>query len=143
MCVFEKQFVMERHSSALIERSKKCDMRTIVIKLDTLGPSIKKRLSLEIPAVQDERGNSLFTFDCLRKLTRQYVGKQEDANRLCELLRAAEESAARGDFEAKARFLSSYIDEVSAQTRQLDLSRKRIFKAALTLMRYPRRRANR
>ena len=118
-------------------------MRTTIIKLDVHGPALKRQLSLEIPAVQDEPGNSLFTFDCLRKLTRQYVGKQEDANRLWELLRAAEAAAARGDFEAKARFLSSYIDEVSAQTRQLDLSRKRIFKAALTLMRYPRRRANR
>jgi len=118
-------------------------MRTTIIKLDTLGPARKKQFSLEIPAAQDEPGNSPFNFDCLRKLTRQYVGKQEDANRLCELLRSAEEAAARGDFEAKARFLSSYIDEVSAQAQQLDLSRKRIFKAALTLMRYPRRRANR
>ena len=72
-------------------------------------------------------------------MTRQYVGKEEEANRLCELLRAAEEAAARGDFAAKAKFLASYIYEVSAQTHQPDLSRKRIIRAALTLMRYPRR----
>jgi hypothetical protein len=97
----------------------------------------------ELHAVQNEPGNSLITFDCLRDLTRQYVCKEEDVNRLCGLLRAAEEAAARGDFAAKARFLSSYIDEVSAQAQQLDLSRKLIFKGALTLMRYPRISANR
>jgi hypothetical protein len=108
-----------------------------------MGKNMMKldRLS-ELHAVQNEPGNSLITFDCLRDLTREYVGK-EDANRLCGLLRAAEEAAARGDFAAKARFLSSYIDAVSAQAQQLDLSRKLIFRAALTLMRYPRISSNR
>jgi len=111
-----------------------------MLKLDMLCPEPKRKLSVGLPAVQNEQGNWLFTFDSLRNLTRQYVGKEEDANRLCGLLRAAEEAVARGDFAAKARILSSYIDEVSAQAHQLDLSRKLIFKATLTLMRYPRRR---
>jgi len=111
-----------------------------MLKLDMPSPELKRYLSFGLPAVQNEPGDSIFTFDCLRNLTRQYVGKEEDANRLCELLKSAEEAAARGDFAAKARFLSSYIDEVSAQARQLDLSRKQIFKATHTLMRYPRRR---
>ena len=100
---------------------------------------LKKRLSVGLPSVQNEPGNSLFSFDSLRNLTMQYVSKEEDANRLCELLRAAEAAAARGDFAAKAKFLSSYIYEVSAQPHQQDLSRKRIIKATLTLMRYPRK----
>ena len=62
-----------------------------------------------------------------------------EVDRLCDLLRAAEEAAARGDFAAKAKFLSSYIYEVSAQPDQQDSSRKRIIRATLTLMRYPRR----
>src|SRR5262245_12906934 len=111
-------------------------------KLDMLCSELKRRFSFGLPAVQEEQGNSLFSFDSLCDLTRQYVGKEEDANRLCELLKAAEAAAARGDFAGKAKYLSSYIYEVSAQTHQQDLSRKRIIKATLTLMRYPRRRAS-
>jgi prepilin-type N-terminal cleavage/methylation domain-containing protein len=86
------------------------------MKLEMLSPELNRQISVGLPAVQNETGNSLFTFDCLRNLTRQYVGNEEDADRLCGLLRAAEEAVARGDFAAKARFLGSYIDEVSAQT---------------------------
>ena len=128
-------------SSALIKGPEKYDMRNKILKLDRLSSELKRRFSIELPALQNGQGNSLFTstFDSLRNLTRQYVGKVEDANRLCELLRAAEEAAARGDFAAKAKFLSSYIYEVSAQIHQQDLSRKQIIRATLTLMRYPRR----
>jgi hypothetical protein len=114
-------------------------MRNNILKLDRLSSELKRRFSMDLPAVRNEPVNSLYTFDGLRNMTRQYVGKAEDANRLCEMLRAAEEAAARGDFAAKAKFLSSYIYEVSAQPDQQDLSRKRIIKATLTLMRYPRR----
>ena len=117
-------------------------MRNNMFKLHSLSSKLKRRFSVGLPAVQNEPGYSLCTFDSLRKMTRQYVGKVEDANRLCELLRAAEAAAARGDFAAKAKFLSSYIYEISAQTHLHDLSRKQIIRAALTLMRYPRRRIN-
>src|SRR5882672_11921431 len=127
-------------SLALIKRGKGYDMRNNIMKLDLLSSELKRQLCVGPPAVQSEPGKSLFTFDCLRNLTRQYVAREEDVNRLCGLLRAAEEAVARGDFAAKARFLGSYIEEISAQTQQLDLSRKLIFKATLTLMRYPRRR---
>jgi hypothetical protein len=117
-------------------------MRNNIFKLNILSPEPKRRLNVGLPAVQNEPGNSLFTFDSLRNLTRQYVDKEEDANRLCGLLRAAEEAVARGDFAAKAKFLASYIYEVSAQTNQPDSSRKQIIRASLTLMRYPRRRVS-
>jgi hypothetical protein len=113
-----------------------------MLKLDMLSPQPKRQRSVGLPAVQNEPGNSLFTFDALRNLTRQYIGKEEEANRLCGLLRAAEEAAARGDFAAKAKFLASYIYEVSAQPLQLDSSRKQMVRATLTLMRYPRRRVS-
>src|SRR5262249_12025119 len=129
-------------SPALIKRDRDYDMRKNILKLEMLNPELKRQFGVGLPAFQNEPGNSLFNFNCLRDLTRQYVGKKEDANRLCELLREAEEAAARGDFAAKARFLSSYIEEVSAQAQQLDLSRKLIFKTTLTLMRYPRRRVS-
>jgi hypothetical protein len=125
----------------LIKGDKDYDMRNNILKLDRLSSELKRRFSIEPPAVQNEPLNSLYTFDSLRNMTRQYVVKAEDANRLYELLGAAEEAAARGDYAAKAKFLSSYIYEVSAQTNQQDLSRKRIIRATLTLMRYPRRRA--
>jgi hypothetical protein len=118
-------------------------MRNNILKLDMLSSKLKRRFSVGLPAVQNEPGgNSLCTFDSLRNMTRQYIVKKEDVNRLCELLRAAEEAAARGDFAAKAKFLASYIYEVSAQTHLQDLSRKQIIRATLTLMRYPRRRAS-
>jgi hypothetical protein len=106
------------------------------------SPEPKRRRGVGLPAVQKEPGNSLFTFDALRNLTRQYIGKEQDANRLCGLLRAAEEAAARGDFAAKAKFLASYIYEVSGQPHLLDLPRKQIIRATLTLMRYPRTRVS-
>jgi len=129
-------------SSALIKEIRIGTLKNNMLKLDMLSPEPKRQLSVGLTAVQNELGNSLFTFDSLRNLTRQYVSKEEDANRLCGLLRAAEEAVARGDFAAKAKFLASYIYEVSAQTQQLDLSRKQIIKATLTLMRYPRRRVS-
>lgn len=126
----------------MIKGAKKYDMKNNILKLDRLNSDLKRRFSIELPAVQHEPITSLFTFDSLRNLTRQYVDKEEDAKRLCELLRAAEEAAARGDFAAKAKFLSTYIYEVSAQTDQQDASRKRIIRATLTLMRYPRKRVS-
>jgi len=126
----------------LIKIDKGYDVRNNILKLDFLSPEPKRKISVGFPEVQNEPANSLFTFDSLRNLTRQYVSKEEDAKRLCGLLKSAEEAAARGDFAAKAKFLASYIYEVSAQTQQLDLSRKQIIKATLTLMRYPRRRVS-
>ena|SRR5215510_12762756 len=117
-------------------------MRNDIWKLDILSPKPKRQHGVGLLAVKNERGDSLLTFDSLRNLTRQYVGKEEDANRLCGLLRAAEQAAARGDFAAKAKFLATYIYEVSAQPHQLDHSRKQIIRATLTLMRYPRRRVS-
>jgi len=125
--------------SALIKIDEEYDLRNIFLKLVMPSPESKRQRSVGLPAVQNEPGNSLFTFDSLRNLTRQYVGKEEEANRLCGLLKAAEEAAARGDYAAKAKFLASYIYEVSAQPHQLDSSRKQIIRATLTLMRYPRR----
>jgi hypothetical protein len=98
-------------SSASIERDKDYDMRDNLLELEMPSPELKRRLSFGVPAVQNEPGNSLFSFDCLRNLTRQYVAREDDANRLCELLKSAEEAAERGDFAAKGKFLSSYIDE--------------------------------
>jgi type II secretory pathway pseudopilin PulG len=77
------------------------------MKLDMLSPELNRQLSVGLPAVQNEPGNSLFTFDSACNLTRQYVGKEEDANRLCGLLRAAEEAWRRGDIAAKDGFLDS------------------------------------
>jgi prepilin-type N-terminal cleavage/methylation domain-containing protein/prepilin-type processing-associated H-X9-DG protein len=82
------------------------------MKLDMLSPELSGQISVGLPAVQSEPGYSLFSFDSLCDLTRLYISKEEDANYLCELLRAAEEAETRGDSEGKTRFLDSYIDRV-------------------------------
>jgi prepilin-type N-terminal cleavage/methylation domain-containing protein len=83
------------------------------MKLDTLSPELNSEIRVGLPAVQREPVNSPFTFEYLSDLTRQYIGKEEDANYLCELLRGAKEAEARGDDADKARYLDSYIDRVS------------------------------
>jgi prepilin-type N-terminal cleavage/methylation domain-containing protein/prepilin-type processing-associated H-X9-DG protein len=93
------------------------------MKLDTLTPELRGEISVGLPAVQREPVNSPFTFESLRNLTRQYIGKEEDANYLCELLKAAEEAEARGADADKTRYLDSYIERVSAYTNE-DLTRK-------------------
>jgi prepilin-type N-terminal cleavage/methylation domain-containing protein len=100
------------------------------MKLGALSPKLRGEISVGLPAVQRGSGKAPFSFDYLCDLTRLYVGKEEDANRLCELLRSAEAAAARGDSAAKAGFLDSYITEVSALTQQ-SLTRK---KASALLM---------
>ena len=82
------------------------------MKLDMLSPELERQISVGVAAVQREPGYSLFTFDSLCNLTRQYVDREVDANRLCELLRAAEEAEARGDTAARDGFLDSYVNEV-------------------------------
>ncbi len=82
------------------------------MKLDMLSSKLSREISVGVSAVQSEQGNSPLTFKGLCELTRLYVGREEDANHLCEQLRAAEEAEARGDLAAKTGFLDSYIDEV-------------------------------
>jgi hypothetical protein len=82
------------------------------MKLYMDSPDLSGQISIEIPAVLREPGYSIFSFDSLSDLTRQYVEREVDANRLCELLSAAEEAEARGDTAARDGFLDSYVNEV-------------------------------
>lgn len=59
----------------------------------------------------------------LHQLTRTYVANVEVANNLSELLSQAEAAEARGDLAAKAEFIASYIDQVSA-LKNLSLTSK-------------------
>jgi len=95
------------------------------MKLDMLSPELSRQLSVGLPAVQSETGYSPFSFDSACDLTRLYVAREEDANRLCELLRAAEEAAARGDNAAKDGFLDSYVDEVERYSQSYQLTRRK------------------
>jgi prepilin-type N-terminal cleavage/methylation domain-containing protein/prepilin-type processing-associated H-X9-DG protein len=95
------------------------------MKLDMLSPELNRQLSVGLPAVQNEGGYSLFSFDSACNLTRQYVAREEDANRLCELLRAADEAWRRGDIAAKDGFLDSYIDEVERYSSAYQLTRRK------------------
>jgi prepilin-type processing-associated H-X9-DG protein len=95
------------------------------MKLDMLSPELSRQLSVGLPAVQSEPGYSLFTFDSACNLTRLYVAREADASRLCDLLRAAEEAAARGDNAAKDGFLDSYVDEVERYGQAYQLTRRK------------------
>jgi prepilin-type N-terminal cleavage/methylation domain-containing protein/prepilin-type processing-associated H-X9-DG protein len=95
------------------------------MKFDMLSPELDRQISVGVPEVQSEPGYSLFTFDSLCNLTRQYVDREVDANRLCELLRGAEEAEARGDTVARDGFLDSYVADVGRYSWAYLLTRRR------------------
>ena len=95
------------------------------MKLDMLSPELERQISVGLPAVHSEPGYSLFSFDSLCNLTRLYVDREVDSNRLCELLRAAEEAEARGDTVAKDGFLDSYVSDVERYSWAYQLTRRR------------------
>jgi prepilin-type N-terminal cleavage/methylation domain-containing protein/prepilin-type processing-associated H-X9-DG protein len=95
------------------------------MKLDMLSPELDRQISVGLPTVQSEPGYSLFSFDSLCNLTRLYVNREVDANRLCELLRGAEEAEARGDTAAKDGFLDSYVSDVERYSWAYQLTRRR------------------
>jgi hypothetical protein len=95
------------------------------MKIDSVSPWLDRQISVGFTAVQSESGYSLFTFDSLSNLTRQYVDSEVDANRLCELLRGAEEAEARGDTVARDGFLDSYVADVERYSWAYLLTRRR------------------
>jgi prepilin-type N-terminal cleavage/methylation domain-containing protein len=95
------------------------------MKLDMLSPELNRQISVGLPAVQNEPGYSLFSVDSVCDLTRLYVAREEDANRLCDLLRASDEAWRRGDIAAKDGFLDSYIDEVERYSSAYELTRRK------------------
>jgi prepilin-type N-terminal cleavage/methylation domain-containing protein len=95
------------------------------MKLGALSPELIIGCSVGKHGLQDDPENSIFTFDGLSTLTRQYFDNDEGADRFCELLVAAKEAAARGDHTTKTTLLSSYIVELSAQTH-LSLTRTEV-----------------
>jgi prepilin-type N-terminal cleavage/methylation domain-containing protein len=105
----------------------KCEMR-----LDLLTPESRRAIGV---SRSDLRGNPAqdFSFDGLCSLTRLYVAEQRRdddrgegdehdgegvANQLCAKLRAAQNAAEHGQTENKARFLSDYINDVTAQVHR-------------------------
>lgn len=95
------------------------------MKIDSVSPWLDRQISVGFTAVQSESGYSPFTFDSLSNLTRQYVDSEVDANRLCELLRGAEEAEARGDTVARDGLLDSYVADVERYSWAYLLTRRR------------------
>jgi prepilin-type N-terminal cleavage/methylation domain-containing protein len=83
-----------------------------IMKLDVLSSAVSSQLKVRLPIDQDEQEFSIFSFASISDLTRLYVGREEEANQLCELLRAAGEAESRGDDGDKISHLNSYIDRV-------------------------------
>ncbi len=82
------------------------------MKLDLLSPELKGQISVGLPAVQAEKGYSLLSFDSLCELTRLYISSEEEADRLCESLKAAGEAEKRGDLAARTDFVEAYVDRL-------------------------------
>jgi prepilin-type N-terminal cleavage/methylation domain-containing protein len=83
-----------------------------IMKLDSLSPALSSQIRIRLSAVPDELEYSIFSFASLSDLTRQYVGKEMEANQLTEMLRAAGDAEARGDDADKVSHLNAYIDRV-------------------------------
>lgn len=93
------------------------------MRLDLLSPEQRRAIGV---GLSDLRGNpgELSSFDGLCSLTQLYINANGVANHLCARLRAAKAAAARGDSEAKARFLRDYINEVAEQSHRTLTQRK-------------------
>ena len=103
------------------------------MRLDSLSPEHRRAIGVGLAEL---RGNpaELASWDGLASLTRLYLNAeggeaqptntQGVANHLCARLKAAEAAARRGDAEAKARFLRTYISEVTEQTHQMLTQRR-------------------
>jgi hypothetical protein len=87
------------------------------MKLEELSPDARRRIGVEISALQGNPTEAFFSFDGLCDLTHQYIDEGK-ANSLCANLRAAKAADARGDAQAKARFIRAYIDEVMEQVHK-------------------------
>jgi prepilin-type N-terminal cleavage/methylation domain-containing protein len=85
------------------------------MKLDMISPETTSDSSLPTESLSLNYQKIRFDYKSLCDLTRLYVSSVEDANRLCELLSQAEMAEARRDPAARAGFIESYIDQVSAQ----------------------------
>jgi prepilin-type N-terminal cleavage/methylation domain-containing protein len=93
------------------------------MRLDLLSPDRRSAIGV---GMSDLRGNpgELSSFDGLCSMTQLYINANGVANHLCARLRAAKNAAARGDSEAKARFLREYINEVAEEAHRTLTQRK-------------------
>jgi prepilin-type N-terminal cleavage/methylation domain-containing protein len=87
------------------------------MKLDMISPETTNVSGVASESLSLNYGKIRFDYKGLRDLTSLYVSNGVDANRLCELLSQAEAAEARRDLAAKAGFIDSYIELVSAQNR--------------------------
>jgi prepilin-type N-terminal cleavage/methylation domain-containing protein len=87
------------------------------MRLDLLSSEQRRTLSVGLSDLQGNPGE-LSSFDGLCSLTQLYISEPGVANHLCARLRVAKNAAERGDSEAKARFLRTYINEVADQTHR-------------------------
>ena len=98
------------------------------MKLDMLSPEVKSTIAVHLADLREDPAAQIFSYDGLCKLTRQYVDngscnlRREDddddgvGHAMCAKLRKAEAAEARGDHEAKQRWLEVYIHQVEAET---------------------------
>jgi prepilin-type N-terminal cleavage/methylation domain-containing protein len=98
------------------------------MRLDLLSPEQRSAIGV---ALSDLHGNpgEILSFDGLCSLTRLYVSEHGVANHLCARLEAAKNAAQHGQSENTARFLTDYINDVTAQSHRKITRRK-----ALTLI---------
>jgi prepilin-type N-terminal cleavage/methylation domain-containing protein len=104
------------------------------MRLDLLSPEHRSAIGVGLSELQGNPGE-MSSFDGLCTMTRVYINKRSGehgdddekgdshsgegiANQLCARLKAAEAASKRGSSEAKARFITDYINGVTEQTHR-------------------------
>lgn len=86
------------------------------MKVDGLSDEISRQVGVEVDDLRSsDGGHAPFSLDELCRLIDRYVTDQKAGDRLCKRLRQAEAANARGDLQARGRFLADYFDELESQ----------------------------
>jgi prepilin-type N-terminal cleavage/methylation domain-containing protein len=86
------------------------------MKVDGLSEEMSRQVSVEVDGLRSpESGQTPFSLDGLCRLIERYVTDAKVADKLCKRLRQAEAANARGDLQARDRFLGSYFGELESQ----------------------------
>jgi prepilin-type N-terminal cleavage/methylation domain-containing protein len=86
------------------------------MKIDSLSEKMSGQVGVEVDALRSSgSGQTPFSLDGLCRLIDRYVTEATVADKLCKRLRQAESANARGDLQARGRFLAGYFGELESQ----------------------------
>jgi len=94
------------------------DMVNHEMRLDTISPEVSRQLGVRITALQANSAEEFFSFNELCSLTREFVGNEEIAKKMCDQLMEAKAAAVQGEIEARANYLNQYIKLAEEQVHK-------------------------